>query len=249
MVNSFVTPDSTITAYVYMSRFFLNNAAEFKNINDAEVNLWVNGTLKEKLTFDSVGMYTSTYKPKMTDSLKLTVDVPKMKQVSAKCNFVEAPIVLSVDTQKLDTFASQTKPQYPDFEFTDVVSGNTTDPLADESTSPVGILLSNSINRYHVFSDDVFNGKTYTLQFSTNITKYIKDEKDIYYGSLENVKHEIFISLQSISEDYYLYLQTHSASYATNLFSEPVKVHNNVDGGSGVFGSYTTSNIVMINLI
>ncbi len=304
VVNSFVTPDSTITAYISMSRFFLNDTADFRNVNKAEVNLWVNGTLKEKLTFDSVGIYTSTYKPEMSDSLKLTVDVPQMKQVSATTNFTNAPIVLSVDTQKViinkevlwyssgdtlvvkdhykvnyklkfqdngdqknyyrlivrevsfkgvwnedthkvDTMASHTTPHYPDFDFTDVVSGNTTDPLADSGTSPVAILLSDANNRYHVFSDDIFNGKTYTLQFSTNITKYIKD---IHYGSLENIKHEIYISLQSISEDYYLYLQTRSASYATNLFSEPVKVHNNINGGIGILGSYTTSNIVKINL-
>jgi len=101
VVNSFVTPDSTITAYISMSRFFLNDTADFRNVNKAEVNLWVNGTLKEKLTFDSVGIYTSTYKPEMSDSLKLTVDVPQMKQVSATTNFTNAPIVLSVDTQKV----------------------------------------------------------------------------------------------------------------------------------------------------
>ncbi|MDD4107710.1 MAG: DUF4249 domain-containing protein [Prolixibacteraceae bacterium] len=303
-VNSFVTPDSTITAYISMSSFFLKDTVAYRNVNNAEVNLWINGTLKEKLNFDSVGIYKSSYKPAISDQIKLTVDVPQMKQVSATTNFTHAPVILSIDTlkvitkkevlwtlsgdtqvvkqhykvnyklkftdngnqenyyrlivrkvsfegvwneqtNKVDTIANERLGQYSDFDFTDVVSGNTTDPLADEGTSPVSMLLSNTTNRYHVFSDDLFNGKTYSLQFSTNITKYIKD---IHYGSLENIKHEVYISLQNISEDYYLYLKTRGASYAANYFSEPVKVHNNITNGIGILGSYTNSNIVRINL-
>lgn len=301
-VNSFVTPDSIVIAHISMSRFFLKDSITYREINNAEVNLWINGVFKEKLNFDSLGTYSSYFKPTISDQIKLTVDVPQMKQVCATSCFSQAPIVLSVDTQKVlinkeilrypsgeiqvvknhykvnyklkfedngnqqnyyrlilgivsfkgvwnknsnivDTIANQIN--FSDFDFADVVSGNLTDPLADEGTSPVGMLLSNAKNRYHVFSDDIFNGKTYSLQFSTNITKYIKD---IDYGSLENVKHEVYISLQSISQDYYLYLKTRSASYAANYFSEPIKVHNNIEGGIGILGSYTNSNIKKIVL-
>lgn len=302
-VNSFVTPDSIITAYISMSRFFLKDSVAYRNVNNAEVNLWVNGEFKEKLSFDSVGTYRSSFKPGISDQIKLTVDVPQTKQISATTSFIDSPFILSIDTQKVinnkevlwdlsgdtlvvkdhykvnyklkfadngnqknfyrlivrmvsyngvwnshtnkvDTVIEGGQPQYIDFDFTDVVSGNTTDPLADDGTSPVGMLLSNANNRYYVFPDDIFNGKTYTLQFSTNITKYIKN---IQYGTLNNIKHEAYISLQSISKDYYLYLNTRSASYATNYFSEPVKVHNNINNGVGILGSYTNSNIVKID--
>jgi len=301
-VNSFVAPDSTVTAYISISRFFLKDSIAYRNVNNAEVNLWINGVFKEKLNLDSVATYRSSYKPTISDQIKLTVDVPQMKQASATTSFIDAPIVLSVDTQKVlikkeilryssgdtlvvknhykvnyklkladngnqknyyrlivgivsfegvwnedtnkvDTLAGTIN--YNNFDFTDVVSGNTTDPLADGGTSPVAMLLSNANNMYHVFSDDIFNGKTYTLQFSTNITNNIKD---IDYGFLSDIKHEVYISLQSISKDYYLYLMTRGASYLTNFFSEPVKVHNNINDGVGILGSYTTSNIVKINL-
>ena len=303
-VNSFVTPDSSITAYISMSRFFLKDSIAYRNVNNAEVNLWVNGALKEKLNLDSIGIYRGFYKPTISDKLKLTVEIPQMKQVSATTSFIDAPVILSVDTQKIiiskeilryssgdtmlvknnykvnyklkfadngsqenyyrlivrkvsfegvwngytnkvDTLIDGKSPQYSDFDFTDVVSGNTTDPLSDGSTSPVAMLMSNANNVYYVFSDDVFNGKTYTLQFSTNITKNIKDIK---YGFLSDIKHEVYISLQSISEDYYLYLKTRGASNSTNFFSEPVKIHNNITNGVGILGSYTNSNIVRINL-
>lgn len=305
VVNSFLTPDSTVTAYVSLSRFFLKDSIAYRNINNADVSLWVNGAFKEILNFDSVGTYRSSYKPAISDQIKLTVDVPQMKQVSATTNFTHAPVILAVDTQKItinkevifgyngkesgvkhhyrvnyklkfadngnqenyyrlivrqvsfngqwnkttntvDTIESPGAVQYRDFDFTDVVSGNTIDPLADEGTSPVATLLSNVNNKYHVFSDDLFNGKTYSLQFSTDITKYIKEIGPDGYAF--NIKHEIYIILQSISKDYYLYLKTRGASYAANYFSEPVKVHNNIIGGVGILGSYTNSNIVRINL-
>lgn len=303
-VNSFVTPDSTVTAYISMSRFFLKDSIAYRNVNNADVNLWINGVFKEKLNLDSIGIYKGYYKPTLSDQFKLTVDVPQMKQVSASSSFTRAPLILSIDTQKVliskeillyssgdtqvvknnykvnyklkftdngnqknfyrlivkkvsyqgvwnrytnkvDTVIDNGLPQHSDFNFTDVVSGNTTDPLADGSTSPVAMLLSNANNMYHVFSDDIFNGKPYSLQFSTNITKNIKN---IDYSSLSDIKHEVYIGLQCISYDYYLYLKTRGASYAANYFSEPVKVHNNIDGGVGVLGSYTTSNIVKIDL-
>lgn len=302
VVNSFVTPDSTITAYVSTSRFFLKDSIAFRNVNNAEVGLWINGIFKENLNFEGVGTYKGSYKPTITDEIKLTVDAPQMNQVSSTASFTQAPVILSVDTQKVmigkeilwyssgDTMSVKYKYRvnyklkfvdngnqrnyyrlilgiisykgvwnedtnrvdtiadpiyYSDFDFTDVVAENSTAPLTDGSTSPVAQLLSNANNTYHVFSDDIFNGETYALQFSTNINKNVKD---IDYGFLSDVKHDVYIRLQCISEDYYRYLKTRAASYAANYFSEPVKVHNNVNNGVGILGSYTTSNIVKISL-
>jgi hypothetical protein len=316
-VNSFVTPDSTVSAYISLSRFFLQDSIDFQSIKNADVNLWVNGVLKEKLTSGNNGIYKGTYKPTAADQIKLTVNVPQMQQVSATTSFTQAPVVLSIDTQKvitsknyitvdrinsegsivshdttlliekfkinykltfkddadqknyyrlivgcvrymgiwnyntnkIDTIVDGRLPNYSAFDFTDLVSGNTKDPLADTGTSPVGVLMSNATNVYNIFSDDVFNGKTYSLKFNTN------QEIDHYY-SIESLKYsggntlrlKLIICLQSLSKDYYLYLKTRAASSASNFFSEPVKVHNNVVGGVGILGSYTSSNVVEFDL-
>ena len=310
VVNSFVTPDSTVTAYISMSRFFLKDSIAYRNANNADVNLWINGVFKEKLNFDSIGIYKGFYKPTISDQVKLTVDVPQMKQVNAATGFTETPVILSVDTQrvfisshnlisgpesdlvvgisrnfkinyklkfndnvnlqnyyrllvgcvnytgiwnyntnKMDTVIDEGRPQYSNFNFTDVLSGNTKDPLADTGTSIVGELMSNTTNVYNVFSDEVFNGKTYSLKFSTNhkIDNYFSIES-LKFRAGEILRVEVFICLQSLSKDYYLYLKTRAASSASNFFSEPVKVHNNVNGGIGILGSYTTSNIVKFDL-
>jgi hypothetical protein len=309
VVNSYITPDSVVSAYVSLSRFFLNDTADFQLVSNAQVNLWVNGILKEKLNSYQNGIYKGTYKPVITDQIKLTVDVPQMQQVSATAGIPDAPVILSVDTQKvfgnkrylqyfgsndtigisrkykvnykltikdngnqknyyrlivrnvsftgmwnynthkMDTVQNNNLLQYNKFDFTDVVSGNIKDPLADSGTSPVGELLSNPTNIFNAFSDDIFNGKTYTLKFSTN------EETDHFFSinglsaySGNILRNKVYISLQSISREYYQYLKTRSASKATNYFSEPVQVYTNIKGGIGILGSYTSSNIVEFDL-
>lgn len=308
VVNSFVTPDSVVMAYISRSRFFLEDSVEFRSISNAEVNLWVNGELKEKLTSFNNGVYKSSYKPAITDKIKIMVNATNVQKASASTIFPEMPLVLSVDTQrvllriqnlisdpssdrivgtrkyyktnytlKLSDIANQQNYyrliagcesfsgiwnydthkmdtinnliRYDYLSFTDVVSGNAKDPLADSGTSPVGVLLSNSTNVYNVFSDEIFNGKTYSLKFSTNevIDNYFNIESLKYSGE-NTLKNKVYISIQSISKDYYLYLKTRAASAATNYFSEPVKVHNNIVGGLGILGSYTSSNVVEFDL-
>lgn len=310
IVNSFISPDSAISAHVSVSRFFLKDSIDFRDVNNAEVNLWVNGILKEKLTSDTLGIYTGKYKPAVSDNIKLTVDVPQMTEVSATTGFIEAPVILSVDTQivykskqyfgsdplskdtifiqyrykvnyklkfadngsqknyyrlivgkisytgvwndntnKIDTVVDNNLPFYSDFDFTDIVSGNTKNPLTVDGSSPLSELMSDQNNGYHVFSDDLFNGKIYTLQFSTNqVTQRYYSIGDIRYNYANTLKNEVYVRLQSISKEYYQYLKARSASKVTNFFSEPVKVYSNIKDGSGILGSYTTSNIMKIVL-
>jgi hypothetical protein len=313
VVNSFIAPDSVVSANISLSRFFLKDSTEFRSVNNAEVSLWVNGVLKEKLASSNNGIYKGIYKPTITDQIKLTVSVPQMPQVSASSSLPKAAIILLVDTQKvstsknyitgvrirtdgslgyhdtvqiiknykvnykltfidvaektnyyrltvgyvnytgiwnyntnkMDTVIDGRLPQYSAFDFTDLVSGNTKDPLADTGTSPVGALLSNASNVYNIFSDEVFNGKTYSLKFSTNqrIDHYFSIES-LKYSTGDILKNKVYISLQSLSKDYYLYLKTRAASSASNFFSEPVKVHSNINGGIGILGSYSSSNVV-----
>lgn len=310
VVNSYITPDSIVTAYVSLSRFFQKDSIDFRSVSNADVNLWVNGILKEKLSPESFGIYKGNYKPTITDLIKLTVDVAQMQQVSATTIFTETPVILSVDTQKvfgskqyltcgpgcndtvgiglnykvnykltikdngnqnnyyrlivrsvsftgtwnyntnkIDTVENKNLPQYSAFDFTDVVSGNIKDPLADTGTSPVGELLSNPSNIYNVFSDEIFNGKNYTLKFSTNEkTDHYFSIESLRYSAGNTLKNKVYISLQSISKEYYLYLKTRSASKATNYFSEPIQVYTNINGGIGILGSYTSSNVVEFDL-
>ena len=110
-------------------------------------------------------------------------------------------------------------------------------------------LDGSSSNEYNVFSDEILNGKEYTLSFSTNQnTAVALPGYDLNNITRENLKTEVYIDLQSISKSYYLYLKSRSASSnSNNFFSEPIQIHNNVEGGIGILGSYS-SNVRKINL-
>jgi hypothetical protein len=122
------------------------------------------------------------------------------------------------------------------FSFDDIVSGN----APKDAVGPPTSLTSNTFN---IFTDDSFNGKEYSLAFS------IQDDRYVYYpGHYKTIpKKEVYINLQSISKSYYLYLQTRASIKINSFFAEPVQVFNNVDGGIGIMGSYT-SNIIKIVL-
>jgi len=122
------------------------------------------------------------------------------------------------------------------FSFDDIVSGNN----PNDAVGPPNSLTS---NKFNIFTNDTFNGKQYPLTFS------IADNKAIYFtGHYKTVqKKEVYINLQSISKSYFLYLQTRASIKTNSFFAEPVQVFNNVAGGLGIMGSYT-SNIVKIVL-
>jgi len=123
------------------------------------------------------------------------------------------------------------------FNFTDVVSGESSDTGTGlESSTP---------NPYHVFSDDLFNGKEYSLKFSclSNYTYNIPP-----YNNEIKEEQSIIVELQSISKSYYLYLKTRPASGGYDPFSEPVKIHNNVHDGIGIMGSFSSSGRRIIKL-
>lgn len=143
-----------------------------------------------------------------------------------------------------------TKDDYSNIEFTDPVNGNTSNlnPV-DEVNSITGEPI-NASETYNVFSDELFNGKTYTLSCSTNnvsfINRYPGYEADSEKGKQQGFqceKTEIFVSVQGISEEYYYYLKSRSGSIKDDFFSEPVQILSNVKGGIGFMGGYTTSNV------
>lgn len=307
VVHSFMSPDSVVTAKVSLSRFFLNDTANFRNINNADVAVIVNGTLKEKMNLLANGQYQGSYRPAIDDTVKLVVRVPSMNEVSSQASFCNPPVINSLDTTKViyksfydssptDTAALNTlfkinftlkftdpgneKNYYRlivhsreygfiindwnqqvkeinaryDFNSTDVVFGNNA-----SSNTVTGIISgdntnTNSGNKYNVFSDDLFNGKTYSLTFNADYWLYKRCPKyslDSGHslnsaGAAEDI--EVFVSIQSISKDYYSYLKSLSASGSDVFYSEPVQITNNIVGGIGFLGSYTSSNVVRFDL-
>jgi hypothetical protein len=306
VVHSFLSPDTVVSAHVSLSRFFLSDSLQFQDINNADVAVIVNGTLKEKMSLIANGQYQGTYRPVIGDVVKLVVKVPSMNEVSSQTGFCNPTVIHSVDTTKVITQAyyefslndtttlntffkvnytlkltdNENEKNYYrlivkkrihsfeifwgqqierindsyDFNFTDVVAGNNSSANPITGTVTGENTNTNSSNKYNVFSDDLFNGKTYSLTFNADYglykryPKYGLDSGNSLNSGGAAERIEVFISLQSISKDYYYYLKSRSASGGDSFFSEPVQITNNIVGGIGFLGSYTSSNVVKFDL-
>lgn len=91
---------------------------------------------------------------------------------------------------------------------------------------------------YRVFSDDLFQGKEYTLNV------YIrKDRFNVY--EYESVRHFVKVEIHALSENVYKYLRSLELASAEDNFQEPVKIFSNVAGGYGIVGIYNVSDTIV----
>ena len=103
-----------------------------------------------------------------------------------------------------------------------------------------------SSNTSFEFTDEIFDGKNYELSLFKSYHNFIYKDNPKSDFDDENptvIKSELFVELQSISESFYYYLKTKSASGGggLDLFTEPVQIYSNINGGIGIFGSYSRS--------
>lgn len=287
VVNSFVSPDSIVSANVSESKFFLEEESTITGIENATVSVYVNGTFKEKMIHLDNGNYTGTYIPTIGEIIKLVVTVPNKTDVSCEDKVLTRPEIVSVDTTitsstlngyhlnehtKLNSSDTQVydtigENRSNDYEFKIKMKDNGSeknyyrlavirkytytdgtayygDPHISENIDPQAyssdpLQTGDDSNPFCVFSDDIINGKEYTMKFKLN------ESTNVNYDQSENDKTEMIIALQQISKDYYLYLRTRAVANEDDVFSEPVQIHCNVKNGLGVFGSYSSSVRIM----
>ena len=96
-----------------------------------------------------------------------------------------------------------------------------------------------------LFSDANINGKQH--EFKLALYDYFNYYGgDIYYDGDYRERHEnireYYLEVSALSRDTYMYLQSVDAydyDEVLDLFSEPVQIHSNVNGGIGIFGIST----------
>jgi hypothetical protein len=97
------------------------------------------------------------------------------------------------------------------------------------------------------FSDELFDGKTYELSISKQYHNFVytndyKPKDDGENTTAKAIKNELIFELQSISASFYYYLRTISlGNNSLDIFSEPVQIYSNINGGIGLFASYSKS--------
>jgi len=98
VVNGFISPDSLIKVHVSKSKFFLQDNSSYESVNNATVNVWVNGTKTEKLVNIGEGYYQASFKPQIGTVIKITAENTEFSEVSTYTDVVAPNPILSADT-------------------------------------------------------------------------------------------------------------------------------------------------------
>lgn len=100
VVNSFLSPDSLIKVHVSKSKFFLKDNSSFEMVNNATVNVWVNGIKVEQLINIGLGYYEGSFKPKVGDIVKITATTSDFSEVFTETKILQAIPIIKVDTAR-----------------------------------------------------------------------------------------------------------------------------------------------------
>jgi hypothetical protein len=95
-----------------------------------------------------------------------------------------------------------------------------------------------SPNHYKIFSDELFSGKEYTLNVYIQYDNFAENPEANY------VRQYVKVEIHTLSEKLYQNLNSQelSSGMATgDVFSEPVKIYTNMQGGYGILGIYNIS--------
>ena len=92
-------------------------------------------------------------------------------------------------------------------------------------------------HRYRVFSDEMIDGKEYTLNI------YVQMDKENLWGA--NPRTFIKAEIHTLSENLYRYLRSVELAGNGDNFTEPVKIFSNISGGYGVLGIYNINDKII----
>ncbi len=98
VLNGFVTPDSLVSVHLSQSRFILSNKKGFEDVRNAQVELYVNGTRREKLVHKGKGVYRGTYRPQVKDVIEIKASARGFEPIEAKTQVPDYPLLEFTDS-------------------------------------------------------------------------------------------------------------------------------------------------------
>jgi hypothetical protein len=116
------------------------------------------------------------------------------------------------------------------------------DPVINpEQEDANDFLFGSPRNPYNVFTDELIDGREYTVNFDLNVYNHLRNP-DIDMTE-KGEFHQIKFILQSITPETYWFLKSSYLHhyYDGDLFAEPVQVFSNVENGLGIFGGQSNS--------
>jgi len=223
VINSFINENSTFSVSVELSKAIYNNVSYNlpTYVENAQVTI-SDGTTTHNLIHSSYGMYYNSVPFQYASSGKtyhLTVSTPDGKSVTASTT-VPKPV--------------------------------------NQGQILYSITPTNNVNEYNLkisFQDSYYTGDYYILKIenenddefeSSILISDIEVDNDQWITKNFKVKHEpneyLFCIIYHISKEYYEFnKKLETIPEAGNPFAEPVQMYTNINGGFGIFGgsSYT----------
>jgi len=99
VLNSIVSPDSTVKVHLTKSKFFLDaNKTVFSAVSDANVYISVNDSAQELMTNQGNGLYASSKVLKPYDKIKITASRATFETINAEVIIQPKIEILSIDT-------------------------------------------------------------------------------------------------------------------------------------------------------
>ncbi len=256
IVNSFLCADSIYRVrlveeaalndktYIIEGGIFISN---YKPIDNAKIIIYNKSNIIDTLDFADNGNYYGHKKPDFTKSYKIVINADDFNKVEAENKLPTLVKIDSISKKKIDeeynnryqlTIFFNDPPNEKNYYY---ISVNGLTHKYSTQDPAIGEWHSNW-KQIPIFSDDLFNGKTYGVTIRVNA-----DIHDWY----EPGWNYIAVNLHTISQDYFLFVESYNKQmpkFGDDLMEffqhgliEPIPIYSNIDGGLGLFGSYTNS--------
>ena len=250
VVNCFFTPDSIFKVDIKKSVSIFDSFSA--PIETAEVSLYKNDFLVETLVFDD-GNYISNSITEEMSTYTVKANFSDLDGIEAKSYVPTSPNLINYDFKGV--FSSSANGWTIDYMQIlvedDALIDNYYEIVLERAYSITencgeGYIIDraelsdindpvfmNEANNPHVFTDELFNGETYSF--------------DIKFGRNECVpeNYSLTLILRSITKEYYeykKYLAKHQDTQESDIwngFAEPIQMISNIKGGLGIFTGYS----------
>ncbi len=258
VLNSILVNHEPFTVNISRSVFFLSNQGETSSaISDATVTL-TNLSTGEVFTLTNgiVGEYTFPFDVTPNTGYTIVVTHPKYPTISSELITVGDIVLDDVDTSSVELNSYQ-RERNSVFKFNDLPGENKYLAVYKQAFINPSTIDTIFENGYIAYSNDAavdneasdvsgdvnyssrvfFTDATFANQYKNftlkNLVSYYDDTTHIIYK----------YTLLNVTEDTYKYFKSVPKNMQVSELSDPSKVHTNIVGGFGIFGSISYSTI------
>ena len=250
VINAVATPDTVVMASISRSYSYEENLGDLY-VKDADVSLYVNGTLHGKMqgkevsthpVVDSGGVteelsrkwiYTSDYVPSPGDDIKIEAAT---RYGTASVSAYDVTYHVRINDKPGERNYYMLGVRHKDTSDWSFIRIYLTDPVFGMQNQDITDIGSDTpyTMTVTVFDDTMFDGTTYDLRFE----EYAYDGYNSIGYWQDSMEREVI--LYSITEDYYKYMRSvqkdmhrDDSTLGDLGIYEPIFIHNSVDGGAG----------------